>query len=151
MMPIGFEFGFRKRMHVVKTRPADWENTGADLTYFISQVNGIKAGHAIFQEDAPTEMIHHDNPNILIMWKASTRTREESLLILNKNISHSRHFHVESLRGYLQSGAPLRDISPEDPLDYLPVPFSYDLAPGQGIVLITQRDEPEGDDRPEDL
>ena len=150
MMPIGFEFGFRKGLHVVKTRPSDWENTGTDLTYFISQVNGIKSEHAIFQEDAPTEMLHHDNPNILIMWKASTRTREESLLILNKDIHRSQHFHAESLRGYLQSGAPLRDISPEDPLDYLPAPFSYDLAPGQGIVLITQREEFGADDQPDD-
>jgi starch synthase (maltosyl-transferring) len=145
MMPMGFEFGFRKRLHVVKTRPADWEDTGTDLTYFITQVNSIKSEHGIFQEDAPTEMLHHDNPNVLLMWKASTRTREESLLILNKDIRHGQHFYAESLRGYLQSGAPLVDISPENPLDYLPAPFSYDLAPGQGIVFITQRDVPAQD------
>ena len=39
MMPIGFEFGFRKKLHVVKTRPEDWEETGIDLTGFITSVN----------------------------------------------------------------------------------------------------------------
>ena len=27
MMPMGFEFGFRKPLHVVHTTPADWEKT----------------------------------------------------------------------------------------------------------------------------
>ncbi len=145
MMPMGFEFGFHKRLHVVKTKPEDWEDTGIDLTSFIARVNRIKTEHIIFQEDAPTEMLHHENPNVLLMWKASTHTREESLAIINKDISHSQHFSAENLQKYLQAGAALIDISPEDPMDYIPAPFSYDLAPGRGIVLITQRDVPEED------
>src|ERR1035441_7282450 len=31
LIPIGFEFGFRKRLHVVQTRPEDWETTNVDL------------------------------------------------------------------------------------------------------------------------
>lgn len=145
MMPMGYEFGFKKRLHVVRTRPGDWENTEVDLTPFIGQVNRIKSEHVIFQEDAPTEILHHENPNVLLMWKASTHTREESLLILNKDIYRAQHFYAESLQKYLQAGAPLIDISPENPLDYIPAPFIYDLAPGQGIVFITQRDLPAED------
>lgn len=140
MMPMGFEFGFRKKLHVVKTRPGDWEETGIDLTPFITTVNKIKSEHTIFQEDAPTEILHNSNPNILLMWKASTRTQEESLLILNKDNHNRQSFRAESLQKFLQAGAPLFDISPEHPLDYIPAPFSYDLLPGQSIVLITSRD-----------
>ena len=145
MIPIGFEFGFRRKLDVAKTRPSDWENTGIDLTSYIAQVNRIKAEHTIFHEDAPTEMLYHENPNILLMWKASTHSQEESLLILNKDIWNSQHFYAESLQRYLQAGAPLIDISPEAPLDYIPSPFAYDLGPGQGIVLITRRDLPAED------
>jgi starch synthase (maltosyl-transferring) len=140
MMPIGFEYGFRKRLHVVKTRPGDWEETGVDLTDFIKKVNGIKSDNPIFQEDAPTEMLHYDNPNILLMWKGSLDTPEEALLILNKDIHNKQSFRAESLRIYFHSGMPLKDISPEYPLDYLPSPFSYDLRPGQGIILVTSRE-----------
>ncbi len=140
MMPIGFEFGFRRRLHVVKTRSRDWEETGIDLTSFITAVNKIKAEHKIFQEDAPTEMLPHRNPRVLLMWKASTHTQEESLFILNKDIHNEQYFYEENLQRYVQAGAPLLDISPEYPLDYIPVPFSYNLQPGQGIVLITSRD-----------
>jgi starch synthase (maltosyl-transferring) len=140
MMPVGFEFGFRKRLHVVKTRSRDWEETGIDLTSYITEVNKIKAEHAVFQEDAPTEVLPHRNPDILLMWKASTHTQEESLLIINKDVNNKQTFYKDNLLKYLQARAPLVDISPEYPLDYIPEPFSYELQPGQGIVLITSRD-----------
>ena len=140
MMPVGFEFGFRKKLHVAKTRPSDWEETGIDLTSFIADVNRMKAGYVMFQEDAPTEILSDQNPRVLFMWKASTHTQEESLVILNKDIRNNQHFHEKDLKECLQAGAPLLDISPEYQLDYIPKPFSYDLQPGQGIVLITSRD-----------
>ena len=140
MMPIGFEFGFRKKLHVVKTRPEDWEETDIDLTSFITKVNKIKTEHAIFQEEAPTEILYQYNPNVLLMWKASIHTQEEALLILNKDIKNEQHFHAASLKEFVQAGAPLVDVSPESPMDYIPTPFLYDLRPGQGIVLITSRD-----------
>ena len=74
------------------------------------------------------------------MWKASVHTHEESLLILNKDIQNEQHFHAESLKEFVQAGAPLVDVSPEYRMDYIPTPFSYDLRPGQGIVLVTSRD-----------
>jgi starch synthase (maltosyl-transferring) len=141
MMPIGFEFGFRKKLHVVKTRPDDWEETDVDLAHFIGQVNRIKQQYTVFQEDAPTEVLFTDNKNVLVMWKASTHTQEEALLILNKDIDHQQHFETRRICEFMQSGAPCTDISPEYPLDFLPEPFSYDLRPGQGIILVTMRDE----------
>lgn len=140
MMPVGFEYGFRKKLHVVKTRPKNWEKTDIDLTSFIKNVNHIKGRYTIFQEEAPTEILPSDNPNILIMWKASTTTREEALLILNKDIYNIQHFQTERICDLVQSKAPCTDVSPEYPLDYLPEPFTYDLRPGQGIVLVNKRE-----------
>lgn len=140
MMPVGFEFGFRKRLHVVKTKPTDWETTNIDLTHFITSVNTLKAAHPVFLEDAPTEILGQSNQNVLLMWKGSSATREEALLILNKDIRNRQAFYSDNLRNYVQAGSPLIDVSPEDPMEYLPAPFSYDLRPGQGIVLATSRD-----------
>ena len=145
MMPMGFEFGFRKHLHVVKTKPKDWETTTIDLTDFVTKVNRIKSEHPVFQEDAPTEILSHDNRDILLMWKASSSTREESLLVLNKDIDNSQDFYTEDLHQFVQAGAPMVDMSPEDPLKYIPTPFSYDLRPGQGIVLVTTRDAVQDD------
>ncbi|MCK4604807.1 MAG: alpha-amylase, partial [Deltaproteobacteria bacterium] len=109
MMPIGFEFGFRKKCHVVKTRPEDWEETDIDLTSFITEVNKLKSNQAIFQEEAPTEILYAGNPNILLMWKASINDQEEALLILNMDIYNKQHFYEESLQEFVQAGAPLND------------------------------------------
>jgi starch synthase (maltosyl-transferring) len=140
MMPIGFEFGFRRKLHVVATRPSDWEESSIDLSPFITRVNSIKAQYDLFQEEAPTEVLHCDNPNVLFMWKASTRVKQECLIILNKDSTNKQYFHSDNLYHHVQSGAPLVDLSPEYHLDYIPTPFSYDLRPGQGIVLLTQRE-----------
>ncbi|MBN2495106.1 MAG: alpha-amylase [Deltaproteobacteria bacterium] len=42
MMPIGFEHAFRKPLHVVESRPEDWEETGVDLGPFIRTLNRLK-------------------------------------------------------------------------------------------------------------
>ena len=84
MMPMGFEFGFRKRLHVVKTRPQDWEETGVDLTAFITNLNRMKAANPVFQEDAPTEVLPAHNPNILFLWKGSFSANQEALIILEQ-------------------------------------------------------------------
>jgi starch synthase (maltosyl-transferring) len=95
MMPIGFEFGFRKKLHVVQTRPADWEQTHLDLTAFIRQVNKAKAEHPVFQEDAPTAILPANNPNILFLWKGSLRAQQEAPLIINKDIWNKQYFFTD--------------------------------------------------------
>lgn len=139
MMPIGFEYGFRKPLHVIQTTPADWEETGVDLTQYISRVNAIKKAHPIFREEGPTNILHCHNPQVLLMWKASVRHRHEALLILNKDPWNYQDFYTDHFRHFIQSGGPLRDVSPEFPLDYIHEPFHYGLRPGQGIVLVATR------------
>ncbi len=139
MMPMGFEFGFRKPLHVVRTTPADWETTNVDLAGYIAKVNAIKKDHAVFHEESLTSIFPCQNPNILLMWKATVKHKDEALLILNKDIHQHQEFHIDHFRHFVQAGAPLRDVSPEHALDYLHEPFHYSLRPGQGIVLVTSR------------
>ncbi len=139
MMPVGFEYGFRKPLHVIRTTPADWENTGIDLTPYIAKVNAIKKAYTVFQEESPTNILPCNNPHVLLMWKASAKHRDEALLILNKDPWNYQEFYTDHFRHWIQSGAPLHDVSPEYPLDYIHEPFHYGLRPGQGIVLVTSR------------
>lgn len=140
MIPIGFEYGFRRRLHVVETRPGDWEQPNVDLCEFITKVNAIKRQYSIFQEECPTTILPYQNPNILLLWKASTRTQEEALIILNKDPWNHQYFYAENIGTYIQAGAPLQDVSPEYTLEYIPRPFSYDLRPGQAFVMVASRD-----------
>lgn len=139
MMPIGFEFGFQKRLHVVKTQPKDWEKTTINLTDFIKKVNDIKSTYTVFQEECPTEMFDTNNPKVLVLWKASVHSKDEALIFLNRDIRRKQKFTVAKPGNLVLAGKPFVDVSPEYQLDYIPEPFSYKLRPGQGIVLVTER------------
>ena len=139
MMPMGFEYACRKPLHVVHTTPADWQENGIDLRNYIKQVNTIKQRHAVFQEDGPTWFVPCANANILLMRKSSTRYLDEALLILTQDMWSHQEFSTDHLRDFLPAGPPLRDVSPEFPLERLPEPFHYALRPGQGIVLVGAR------------
>jgi len=76
---------------------------------------------------------------VLLMWKASVKQKEEALLILNRDLHQHQEFRTDHFRHFVQSQAPLRDVSPEHTLDYIAEPFHYSLRPGQGIVLVTKR------------
>ena len=140
LLPIGFEFGSRKGLHVVNTTPADWEKTDVDLCAYIQQVNAIKKRYPVFHEESPTNILSCNNPNILLLWKASTQHRDEALLILNKDPWNQQDFHTDNFRQFIQSGKALHDVSPEHAQAYLHEPFHYTLRPGQGIVMVTTRE-----------
>lgn len=139
MIPAGFEFGLRKPLHVVDTTPADWHESGIDLCGYIKQVNTLKQRHPIFQEEGPTRFLPYDNPNILLMRKSSNQLRDEVMLILNLDMKSHQEFYADHLGDFLPTGTPLRDVSPEFPLEQVPEPFHYALRPGQGIVLMGSR------------
>ncbi len=138
MMPVGLEFGFRKRLSVVETRAGDWEETDIDLTHFVKKVNEIKSRYKVFQMEAPTEILQNGNPDILVMWKASSEAKEEALIIINKDIHNKQSFYSDNLINFTQKSDHLIDVSPDYPLDYIAAPFQYDLRPGQAIVLMTE-------------
>ena len=133
MMPMGFEYGFRKPLNVIHTTPADWETTGLDLSPYVAKVNAIKKGHAVFHEESPTSIFPCQNPNVLLMWKASAKHKDEALLILNKDPHQHQEFHTDHFRHFVQAGAPLRDVSPEHPLEYIHEPSITPCGPGRGL------------------
>ena len=63
MMPVGFEYGFRRKLDVVRTQPTDWEQTGLDLTTFVAEVNNMKASvPTLNREGAQRRITAPSNP-----------------------------------------------------------------------------------------
>ena len=137
MMPMGFEYGFTKPLHVVNTRPDDWETTNVDLTDFIRSVNQFKSDYKVFQEDGPINILGYEHSEILFIWKTSNCSQQEALIILNRDIHNKQHFSVDNIYDFVQSGEPLIDLSPEYPLDYIPSSFEFGLNPGMARVMVT--------------
>jgi starch synthase (maltosyl-transferring) len=85
LMPIGFEFGFRRRLHVLNTRPGDWEAPSWDDSEFIRRVNEIKSTDAIWNEDSPFKRLDCGNPLLAALEKNSRNGARRALLLINKN------------------------------------------------------------------
>ena len=137
MIPVGFEYGFRKRLDVVETTPADWEEPNADLTGFISQVNAIKDQVPLFDSEGRIERLDHPDPAILVLRKHAVDGPGQALLVINKDPWARQRFFVEDLRHLIHSPGPLRDLSPDWPMDELPAPFEFWLGPGMARVLVS--------------
>lgn len=137
LMPIGFEYGFRRRLHVVETRPEHWEEPAVDLTGFITEVNRLKSQYQVFQEESLTQPLAHGNPAILLLWKACQPGDRQALIVLNKDPHQRQPFYTDDLYRYVQAPPPLRDVSPEFPQAHVPTPFSFDLEPGMARVFVT--------------
>jgi len=78
LMPIGYEFGFSRKLDVVHTTTADWEQPAADVTGFIARVNAARAAHPIFNVDTAPRVIGQDNPEVVCL---SRHFEGERLLI----------------------------------------------------------------------
>jgi starch synthase (maltosyl-transferring) len=122
---------------VVTTRPQDWEDEVVHLCDFIRQANRIKDDYPLFQEESLLQHLEHPNPNLMLLWKSSTRGEGQALLVFNKDPWNRQHFHCDDLYRHVQAPPPLYDASPEWPMDHLPTPFEFDLGPGMGRVLVT--------------
>jgi|SRR5579872_2557545 len=66
LMPIGFEYGFRRKLDVVHTRPDAWEEPRFDLSGFIGEVNALKARMPALQQEAPQRRLSVDGAVALL-------------------------------------------------------------------------------------
>jgi starch synthase (maltosyl-transferring) len=85
MMPIGYEFGFRKKPDVVSTRPTDWETPSFDLQRFIERVNKLKIEHNLLHGEGELKTVANDR-NILVLARRSERASgQQSWILVNKS------------------------------------------------------------------
>jgi glycosidase len=111
MMPIGFEYGFQKKLDVVKMLPSDWESVNYDLTAFIKRVNETKKRHSIFNEESDNEIWKQNNPLALAFLKTSRNKKEKALFLFNRDWKQSQSFIFPALADVFGKNAAFFDIS----------------------------------------
>jgi starch synthase (maltosyl-transferring) len=85
LVPVGFEFGFRKRLNVVQTRPEDWEATGIDLTGFIREVNTLKRKIPVLSAEGHWEVVTSLGQETTLLRKRGAPSESPVLLAINKD------------------------------------------------------------------
>ncbi|TVQ87432.1 MAG: alpha-amylase [Chromatiaceae bacterium] len=113
MMPMGFEHGFRRPLHVVETRPEHWEEPSFDLTDFIAEVNRMKAACPVLNEEGPQRSLTAADDPLVGLLRSSTRSSERAAVLINADPHERRSLDIERLAGMLQARPEaIREITP---------------------------------------
>jgi len=80
MMPMGFEYAATRPVHVVKTRPEEWE-APADLTGAIREINALKAGLPLFNTEAPIQAVEAPAGHVTALEKRAPEGAAALLLV----------------------------------------------------------------------
>lgn len=83
LMPMGFEFGFKKKLNVVTTRESDWEDPAYDIAPFIAGVLRLKRGHSALGAEGKLEALTSLDAPTLFLQKSTPDDR--AVLIINKD------------------------------------------------------------------
>jgi starch synthase (maltosyl-transferring) len=85
MMPIGYEFGFRKKLDVVSTRPTDWETALFDLQRFIKRVNKLKLQHPLLNGEGKLNMVKSSGSIFALERRTEQASGQLALVLINKS------------------------------------------------------------------
>jgi len=82
LRPVGFEYGARRPLDVVRTRASDREPVAFDLTDFIRDINALKASRPLLGEEGPIDRIGDDGP-VVRLRKRSDRSPDRIVCWIN--------------------------------------------------------------------
>lgn len=134
MMPIGFEYGFKKQVNVCHTYPEDWETPTFDIVDFIKEINAIKSQYKVFWDDTEITEIHL-NADVFAFVKSSKDGKETAFVIVNRNVKGWERPWIDNIRGIMGKNDIL-DVSYGDKMQEIPNSFDYGLYEGQVKVFI---------------
>ncbi|MBA2351189.1 MAG: alpha-amylase [Burkholderiales bacterium] len=101
MITQGYEFGFRKKLDVVRTRPDDWEMPSFDLTAFIRDVNAMKSRVPVLNEEGPQQRVTPPDSPVTALLRRGRKTPGRTLSLINTLGGSSHPFGVDAISGVL--------------------------------------------------
>jgi starch synthase (maltosyl-transferring) len=83
MMPMGYEFGFERKLDVVTTRPDDWEKPRFDLTRFVAGVNAMKAALPVLNEEGAERALAPDDDGAVTLLRSAASASGAAVAVFN--------------------------------------------------------------------
>ena len=136
-MTVGYEFGFRSQLHVVRTRPADWEQPTFDLQAFVRRVNRLKAEHPLLEGEGVLRALDWGAPDVAVLLRASDPAgTHRGVIAANRSLDGAREVAVD--RAALPAEARLlRLCADRMPARGAAVPDRLRLEPAEVVLLAT--------------
>jgi starch synthase (maltosyl-transferring) len=131
----GYELGYRRRLHVVSTRPGDREPPLFDLTGFVSRVNALKRHHPLLAGEGVLRRLD-GAPDVTVLrrWSDDAGTKR-GLVVVNRHWTEEREVRLDlgELRGEPRLHRPWQ----ADTLAGTPAPETLHLAPAE-VALVAE-------------
>ncbi|MGE5547770.1 MAG: maltotransferase domain-containing protein [Solirubrobacterales bacterium] len=102
MMPMGYEWGYRRKLDVVGTRPDQREATGIDLSAVIARINHAKAANRALNEEGPQVRLTDPSAAVVALLRVTPDGDEAALLVMNTD-AHRSH-DIDPARWLADSG-----------------------------------------------
>ncbi len=132
MMPMGFEFGFARKLDVVTTRPGDWEAARFDLQPFIADVNAMKAALPALNEEG-AERVAPIGCDAIALLRSAGSSGDVALAVLNPSNDATARVESSVLARAL-AGTP-RDLTPHVVTKHQSGDVAVDLQPWEMRVF----------------
>ncbi|MBF0334158.1 MAG: DUF3416 domain-containing protein, partial [Alphaproteobacteria bacterium] len=161
MIPVGFEYGFARRLDVVETRPEHWEEPRFDLGDFLRDLNQAKADTPALNEEGPQERLTGRSDPVVVLLRRRTDGAPGAVLAINTDAGGSRRVDLAALLHRAALGLEgLEDIGPGhsgqvparlmlDPLEARLFRFPAGAAPDLALPPTVTRDIAIEDVRPQ--
>jgi len=137
MIPIGYEYGSRIKLNELE----EWENKKIEINFdikeYIKRINKIKDEYEIFNRESNLYIVDSFNKNIFIA-KKSLDDKEESLIIMNMNFNEQEEIKINKINK-LFTYKTIKDISPDNRLEFIPEDYHYLLNPGEIRIIISKK------------
>ena len=136
MMPIGYEFGFKKKLDVVSTGPADWETGSFDITGFVKQVNNLKMQNPLLQGEGELTKLQSARNTLVLERSSQQAAGQKGWILINKSKDGHTEVAFEGValtsRHRLHRICRSEDSSPEVPVSGQTIA----LDPAEVILLL---------------
>lgn len=109
MMPIGYEYGFRRKVDVVGTRQDHWEKPLFDLTGFIAEVNRMKAAAPALNVEGPVRRVDPGDPSVVCLVRRVDGASAWAIIAINADREHQRGARIDRLDPEIQEA---REVTP---------------------------------------
>jgi len=113
MMPVGYEQGFQRALHVVKTRPKHWEQPTFDISGFVHRTNAMKAATPVLNEEGPQQVFTAGDEPVVGLLRHMDSGPQRSVALINADPEQARDFEWHRIEGTLGAGRDaIREITP---------------------------------------
>jgi starch synthase (maltosyl-transferring) len=135
-LTIGYEFGFRRALDVVRTSPADWEAPLFDLQPFIRRTNALKRSQPLLREEGVLRPAPPPGDRVTALRRESADGRHRGLVLVNRDARGSAPASTAAAGGSPRARL-FRPCADDAPAAGEAVPAEIRLAPAE-IALIVE-------------